>query len=346
MPSSVPPTVPDRLAAHTTLRLGGPATAGSGPPPRRSSSRRRTADAAGEPVLVLGGGSNLVVADDGSGDRGRGRDAGSAPDVDATDGPPAAACWSRSRPVRAGTTSSPLAVQRVGRASKRCPASRFGRRDADPERGRLRPGGQPDRRLGAVWDRTLRGVRTFANADCGFGHRTRFKADPASRSLSVTFQLRQAGVAGCPGGLRRARPRARRRGRATRPWRPRCAGRCSACAAAKAWCSTPTTTTRGAPARSSPTVPARRRGAGRLCPAWPADGTVKTSAAWLIDHAGSPKGQWHRPGGALSGKHAGALQPRRRHGGLLALAREVRDGVEARFGIRTGQRAVLVGCSL
>src|SRR6266581_7383986 len=30
-----------------------------------------------------------------------------------------------------------------------------------------------------VWDRTLRGVRTFAAADCGFGYRTsRFKADP------------------------------------------------------------------------------------------------------------------------------------------------------------------------
>ena len=50
-----------------------------------------------------------------------------------------------------------------------------------------------------VWDRALRGVRTFANADCGFGYRTsRFKADPDRHVvLDVTFQLRQ-GTLGAP----------------------------------------------------------------------------------------------------------------------------------------------------
>ncbi len=43
-----------------------------------------------------------------------------------------------------------------------------------------------------VWDRKLRGVRTFAAADCGFGYRTsRFKQDPGRHVvLDVTFQLR------------------------------------------------------------------------------------------------------------------------------------------------------------
>ncbi len=82
-------------------------------------------------------------------------------------------------------------------------------------------------------------------------------------------------------------------------------------------------------------------------PAWPQDGGVKTSAAWLIERAGFGKGY----GGdrlSLSTKHTLALTNR---GGattadLLALAREIRDGVEARFGIRLVNEPVLVNCTL
>jgi UDP-N-acetylmuramate dehydrogenase len=83
-------------------------------------------------------------------------------------------------------------------------------------------------------------------------------------------------------------------------------------------------------------------------PAWPQDhGRVKTSAAWLIERAGFAKG-YGNDRVALSGKHTLALTNR---GGattadLLALAREVRDGVEARFGIRLVNEPVLVGCEL
>ncbi|MGA8246157.1 MAG: UDP-N-acetylenolpyruvoylglucosamine reductase, partial [Nocardioides sp.] len=74
---------------------------------------------------------------------------------------------------------------------------------------------------------------------------------------------------------------------------------------------------------------------------------VKTSAAWLIERAGFGKG--YGDGRArLSTKHALAITNR---GGatttdLLALARELRDGVEARFGIRLVNEPVLVGCEL
>ncbi|MFC6344289.1 UDP-N-acetylenolpyruvoylglucosamine reductase, partial [Nocardioides hankookensis] len=83
-------------------------------------------------------------------------------------------------------------------------------------------------------------------------------------------------------------------------------------------------------------------------PAWPQpDGRVKTSAAWLIEHAGFTKG-YGSDRVALSGKHTLALTNR---GGattdeLLALAREVRDGVAERFGIVLVNEPVLVGCAL
>ena len=74
---------------------------------------------------------------------------------------------------------------------------------------------------------------------------------------------------------------------------------------------------------------------------------MKTSAAWLIEHAGFGKGYGNERV-ALSTKHTLALTNR---GGattddLLALAREVRDGVEEKFGIRLVNEPVLVGCEL
>jgi UDP-N-acetylmuramate dehydrogenase len=85
-------------------------------------------------------------------------------------------------------------------------------------------------------------------------------------------------------------------------------------------------------------------------PTWPAGpGRVKVSAAWLIEHSGFYRG-FPGPGGrvALSGRHVLALT--NRGGGttadLLALATEIRDGVQARFGVALTPEPVLVGCSL
>ena len=86
-------------------------------------------------------------------------------------------------------------------------------------------------------------------------------------------------------------------------------------------------------------------------PAWPnPDGTVKTSAAWLIERAGFGKGYGlDRDSGrvSLSTKHTLALTNRgdATTEELLALAREVRDGVEEQFGIRLVNEPVLVGSS-
>ena len=83
-------------------------------------------------------------------------------------------------------------------------------------------------------------------------------------------------------------------------------------------------------------------------PAWPQpDGTVKTSAAWLIEHAGFGKG-YGNDAVALSGKHTLALTNRgsARTEDLLALASEVQAGVRAAYGIWLVNEPTLVGCSL
>jgi UDP-N-acetylmuramate dehydrogenase len=84
------------------------------------------------------------------------------------------------------------------------------------------------------------------------------------------------------------------------------------------------------------------------CPQWMVDGRVKLSAAWLIENAGFHRG-YGLPGRvAVSTKHSLALTNR---GGattaeLVDLAREIRDGVETKFGITLRPEGHLVGVSL
>ncbi len=83
------------------------------------------------------------------------------------------------------------------------------------------------------------------------------------------------------------------------------------------------------------------------CPHWTVDDRVKLSAAWLIESAGYGKG-FGNDRVAVSSKHSLALTNR---GGattaeLLDLAREIRDGVERRFGIRLRPEAHLRGVEL
>lgn len=83
-------------------------------------------------------------------------------------------------------------------------------------------------------------------------------------------------------------------------------------------------------------------------PSWPAgDGLTKVSAAWLIEQAGFRKG-YGRRGVAISSKHSLALTNRGNGstGELLALAREIRDGVRSSFGVALHPEPVLVGCAL
>lgn len=76
------------------------------------------------------------------------------------------------------------------------------------------------------------------------------------------------------------------------------------------------------------------------------DGRSKVSAGWLIENAGFAKG-FGEGRARVSSKHALALTNR---GGttaeLVALARTIRDGVKARFGVTLENEPVFVGVSL
>ncbi len=89
----------------------------------------------------------------------------------------------------------------------------------------------------------------------------------------------------------------------------------------------------------------QRAGPDLSPPAYPEpDGRIKTSAAWLIERAGFPRGYGEGRVG-ISTKHTLALVNR---GGattaeLMGLAREIAAGVHARFGVEISPEPVLVG---
>jgi len=91
-----------------------------------------------------------------------------------------------------------------------------------------------------------------------------------------------------------------------------------------------------------------RMGEGTQVPVWPdANGSVKTSAAWLIERAGFHRGYGDGRAG-ISSKHTLAIVNR---GGatsaeVVALAREMRDGVQAAFGVSLHPEPTLVGVEL
>ena len=344
------------IAAHTTMRVGGPAARMVVvETPDELVDAVREVDDADEPLLVLGGGSNLVVADAGF--------AGTVVKV-ATRGvvvDSRGPVRRRQRHRRGGGGLGRLrrARRRGGLVGRRGAVRHPGldRRHPDAERRRLRPGGRADRRPGA-------GVGPARGAGAH---------DDLAR---LPLHLPALGVQGHR-PLRRhrrdvpARSRARCRSRCATPTWPRSSasrwGRgCRWREAREAVLAAAPATGHGARRRRPRHVELRvvlhqpdpvgvglrraggagGRAAGRRAPAPPrfadADGKVKTSAAWLIERAGFAKG-FGLPGpAALSTKHTLARdQPGRRDGirRLLALAREVRDGVSRRVRRDAGQRA-------
>jgi UDP-N-acetylmuramate dehydrogenase len=342
--------VPERLADHTTLHLGGPATTFvTATTDDELVAAVSAADDSGEPLLVLAGGSNLVVADDGfPGTVVKVATSGVAPDTDGDD----ATCGGVLVTVAAGEGWDDLVARAVasGWVGVEALSGIPGSVGATPIQNVGAYGQEVAQTVASVrvWDRKLRGIRTFANADCGFGYRhSRFKADPQRHVvLSVTFQFRQGDLGAPVEYAELARALGVERGE-----------RASLAAvretvlrlrAGKGMVLDPGDHDSWSAGSffTNPFVDPTAVPAG--APAWPQpDGTVKTSAAWLIERAGFGKG--HGSGAVgLSTKHTLALTNR---GGastadLLALAREVRDGVEERFGIRLVNEPVLVGCSL
>ena len=337
------------LRDHTTLRLGGPARSWvRATTPEELVDAVRTCDEAGEPVLVLAGGSNVVVADEGF--------AGTVVEVATTgisadhqgDDP---ICGGVVVTVAAGEPWDPFVAAAVERGWVGLEALSGipGSVGATPIQNVGAYGEEISQTLASVrvWDRVLRGVRTFAAADCRFGYRTsRFKADPGRHVvLEVVLQLRQgelgapvqyaelASALGVEVGSRAPMVDVRRAVLELR----RGKGMVLDAADHDTWSAGSFFTN---PVVAAADVP---EGA----PAWPQEDGVKTSAAWLTEQAGFGKG-YGEGAARLSTKHALALTNRggATTGELLSLAREIRDGVEARFGIRLVHEPVLVGCAL
>ena len=202
-----------------------------------------------------------------------------------------------------------------------------------------------------VWDRSQRRPRTLAAADCGFGYRTsRFKAEPDRFVvLEVVFAFPRGGF-GAPIGYAQLADRLEVEPGAQVPLAAvrdavldlrRSKGMVLDAADHDTWSAGSFFTNPLLDPTDAERLPAE-------APRWPQpDGRVKTSAAWLIERAGFARG--HGAGAArISTKHTLALTNR---GGattadLLALAREVRDGVSARFGVDLVPEPTLVDCTL
>ncbi|MEI2766266.1 MAG: UDP-N-acetylmuramate dehydrogenase [Dermatophilaceae bacterium] len=343
------------------MRVGGPAdrlvTAGS---TDELVEAIREGDAAGQPLIILGGGSNVVIAD--AGWRGTVvRVATRGIQVESAD-----ACSGATVRVAAGEPWDEFVALAVsqGWSGVEALSGIPGCVGATPIQNVGAYGQEIAQTLAQVrvWDRSAGGVRTLAAADCEFAYRdSRFKR-AAGRYvvLDVVLQLPLCSL-GAPVGYPDL---AAQLGVAVGERVPLAAARAAVLQQRRrrgmvldeadhdTWsCGsffTNPVLTGGEFAGLTARV-GGRLGPGHPPPAWPQPGgAVKTSAAWLIERAGFGKG-FGLPGpAALSTKHTLAVTNRGTASAadVLALARRVRDGVQATFGVRLHPEPVLVGVSL
>lgn len=346
-PSSAEPTVTP-LAPLTTLRLGGPARRLV-----RASSEAElidavtALDAAGEPLLLLAGGSNVVIADAG---------------FDGTVVHVATRGIARERnvlDVQAGEPWDDVVAHAggLGLAGIEALSGIPGSTGATPIQNVGAYGQDVSQTIVSVrvLDRASGEVAELAAADCGFRYRTSaFKGRDDRVVLSVRFALEEGEVgapvayaelaralgvevgARAPLGDVRAAVLALRRGKGmvVDPADPDSVS-------AGSFFTNPILDQE---AFAALTVRAEAAGVPAP-PAFPEpDGRVKTSAAWLIQHAGFARG---RSSGnvAISSKHTLALVNR---GGastaeLVAFAREIAAGVKRAFGVALVPEPVFVG---
>lgn len=339
------------LAAYTTLEVGGPARYFvDAIDPAQLVAALAWARAAGVAVLVLGGGSNLLCADAGFDGlvirvATRGITVEKLGDaIEVT--------------VAAGEAWDVFVARTVGEgwAGVECLTGIPGAIGAAPIQN-IGAYGQEVAdvllRVDAI-DRFTGAAVSFAAAECAFGYRTsRFKCDPERCHLvtGLTLRLvpggaatvRYAEVAQAVGDGRdlaavSAAVRALRRGKSM-VLDPSDANRRSA----GSFFLNPVLSAREAEAVTKQVAAAGLDPA--TMPAWPqADGSVKLSAAWLIERAGLPRGYGEGPVG-LSSRHTLAVVNR---GGataaeVVAFAAQVRSVVQSRFAVALHPEPVFVG---
>lgn len=350
------------LSSLTTLGVGGPAGRFiEATTEAEIIDAVRTADQAGEQLLIIGGGSNLVIGDAGyPGTVLRVASTGYA--VDSQD-----SCGGASVVVQAGHNWDQLVHTSVRNAWSGLEALSGipGLTGATPVQNVGAYGADVSQSIASirVWDRQRNAVQTFTNSELGFSYRdsilkrTTTAGSPRYVVLTVGFQLalgRMSGpikygelarVLGVEVGQRAYSLDVRREVLALR--------------ASKGMVLDPAdrdTYSTGS-FFTNPIVPGTVASSlPKSAPRFPAgeDGMVKLSAAWLIDRAGFAKGFGLEAGSvsgaraSLSTKHTLAISNRGAASAqdVLAIARQVRDGVKDVFGIVLEPEPLLIGCAL
>lgn len=301
------------------------------------------------PVRILGGGSNVVVADGGIdglvvkiGLRGiSSREVGGAVEVT----------------VAAGEPWDPFVEHAVaqGWAGLECLSGIPGLAGATPIQNVGAYGQEVSQTVTAVrvLDRRSGEVVTLAAADCGFGYRTsRFKSGEADRFvvLAVTYRLTRDGVP----AIRYADLERDLKARGLpQPSLADVRDSVLAIRRSKSMVLDPADPNRRScgsfflnPIVDAAALARVERAVGdATMPHWPdTGGRVKLSAAWLIERAGFRRGEGPGPV-MLSTRHSLAIVCREgaRAADVAAFAREIRQRVAARFGVRLDPEPVLWG---
>ncbi|MEE2568029.1 UDP-N-acetylmuramate dehydrogenase [Pseudarthrobacter sp. J64] len=350
------------LSQMTTAAVGGPAaTYVEARTEAEIIDAVRSVDAAGGELLIIGGGSNLLISDDGfPGTVVRLASEGFT--VNAED-----SCGGVSVVVQAGHDWDSMVKHAVLHAWSGLEALSGipGSTGATPVQNVGAYGSDVSQTIAAVrtWDREKSAVRTFTNSELKFGYRdsvlkqSTVNGSPRFVVLTVEFQLpvgrmsapiRYAELArslGVEPGKRAYSTDVRREVLRLR--------------ASKGMVLDPEdrdTYSTGSFFTNPVVSSAVAAGLPEGAPQYPSgsEGLVKLSAAWLIEHAGFAKGYGLDPDSAsggrasLSTKHTLAITNRGSATAkdMLAVAREVRDGVRDAFGIELHPEPLLIGLEL
>lgn len=336
----------NELAKFTTLGVGGPAAKIIlAKTEDELISAVKAADNSGEPLLIIGGGSNVLISDNGfAGTVIKVETSGNSFEIDA--------CSGGTLTVSAGTDWDEFVAFTIekGLANLESLSGIPGT-----------VGGSPIQNIGAyghevseviarvrTFDRKQQEVKTFTASQCGFGYRNSIFKTEANRYviLDVTFQLRLgeeslpigyvelAKELGVEIGARVAITKVRDAVLKLRSAKGMLIG--EGIKSAGSFFMNPILDKQIADELPSD------------APRWPmSDGRVKTSAAWLMEHAGVSKGD-QIAGAQISPKHVLALS----NAGdatakdLIALAKSAQEKVRGKFGITLQAEVQLVGLSL
>ena len=336
----------ENLSDFTTLKVGGPA---KNLVHARSEdeliSAIKEADSTKSPLLILGGGSNILVGDQGfAGTVIKIETSGNSFEIDA--------CSGGTLTVSAGEDWDKFVAFTIekGLANLESLSGIPGT-----------VGGAPIQNIGAyghevaeviarvrTFDRQLGEVKTFSAIECEFGYRTsKFKKESGRYViLDVTFQLRRgeeslpvqyselAKELGVEIGARVPIAKLREVVLKLRGAKGMLLG--TGIDSAGSFFTNPILS-----ADAAAKLPAE-------APRWPqADGRVKTSAAWLMEHSGVEKG-FKLAGAQISPKHVLALSNAgdATAADLVALAKEARAKVLNKFGINLEPEVQFVGVTI